>query len=175
MKAAETPGKGRGSTAARVSMRALRFDGTSPKLVNAQPRPEPADGEALIRTRRAAVSGIEIELCRSMLNFKGTLGHEFVGVVESINGDEHPQLVGRLVVGSVAAVFGQCDMVQTGLRYHCLTRTCPGTIGRVGCLAARSLPPCDWARWFVGGAQPSSKGLTPAAPLVGQGGSDEKR
>ena len=135
MKAAETPGKGRGATAAVVSMRALRLDGTSPKLVTAQPRPEPQNGEALIRTRLAAVSGIEIELCRSLLDFQGTLGHEFVGVVESINGDDHPQLVGKRVVGSVAAVCGRCDMCQTGLRNHCRNRTVLGIIGRDGCLA----------------------------------------
>jgi len=135
MKAAETPGQGRDATATGVSMRALRFDGTSPKLVKAQPRPEPEDGEALIRTRRAAVSGIEIELCRSLLDFQGTLGHEFVGVVEAINGDEHPQLLGKRVVGSVAAVCGRCDMCQTGLRNHCRNRTVLGMMGRDGCLA----------------------------------------
>ena len=135
MKAAESPQKGRGSTAVGASMRALRLDGTSPKLVKSQPRPEPADGEALIRTSCAAVSGIEVELCRGLLDFQGTLGHEFVGIVESVNGDEYPQLVGKRVVGSVAAVCGRCDMCQTGLRNHCRQRTVLGIIGRDGCLA----------------------------------------
>ncbi len=135
MKAAETPGKGRGTTTAGASMRALRFDGTSPTLTKTQARPEPADGEALIRTRRAAVSGIEIELCRGLLGFAGTLGHEFVGVVEAINGEERPELLGQRVVGSVAAVCGRCDMCQTGLRNHCRNRTVLGISGRDGCLA----------------------------------------
>lgn len=135
MKAAETRGQRPGSTATGAPMRALRFDGTSPRLVTTQPRPEPEQGEALIRTRRAAVSGIEIELCRGMLGFQGTLGHEFVGVVEAINDDEHPHLVGKRVVGSVAGVCGRCDMCQTGLRNHCRNRTVLGIKGRDGCLA----------------------------------------
>ncbi len=116
-------------------MRALRFDGTSPKLATGQARPNPVQGEALIRTSRAAVRGLEIELCRGLLEFQGTLGHEFVGVVESINGDEQPELVGKRVVGSVAAVCGRCDMCQTGLRTHCRNRTVLGIKGRDGCLA----------------------------------------
>lgn len=116
-------------------MRALRLDGPSPKLVTAHPRPEPALGEALIRTRRAAVSGIEIELCRGMLGFHGTLGHEFVGIVEALNDGEHQEILGKRVVGSVAAVCGRCDMCQTGLRNHCRNRTVLGIKGRDGCLA----------------------------------------
>ncbi len=75
-------------------MRALRFDGEAPRLVTNHPRPEVGRGEALIRTRKAAVSAIDLELCRGLFGFTGTLGHEFVGVVESINGDEGPDVLG---------------------------------------------------------------------------------
>ncbi len=71
-------------------MRALRFDGAAPALVTNHPQPQPQPGEALVRTTKAAVSAIDIELSRGLLEFSGTLGHEFVGVVEVINGEIGP-------------------------------------------------------------------------------------
>ncbi len=144
--AAETTPTDRDQTTAGPPMRALRFDGTSLKLVTSHPRPQPQRGEALIRLRRAAVSGIDVELCRGLLDFQGTLGHEFVGVVESVDGDERPGLVGKRVVGSVAAVCGRCDMCQAGLSNHCRQRTVLGIQGRDGCLA-------DWLVLPVGNLQ----------------------
>ncbi|MHC4083425.1 MAG: alcohol dehydrogenase catalytic domain-containing protein, partial [Planctomycetota bacterium] len=86
-------------------------------------------------TRKAAVSAIDIELCRGLFDFSGTLGHEFVGSVESINGDDRPELVGKRIVGSPAAVCGRCDMCVTGLSNHCRHKTVLGMQGRDGCLA----------------------------------------
>jgi threonine dehydrogenase-like Zn-dependent dehydrogenase len=115
-------------------MRALRFDGTAPKL-STVPRPRPERGEALVRVRRAAVSAIDVELCRGLLGFRGTLGHEFTGTVEEVNGPERAELAGRRAVGSVAAVCGRCDMCVSGLSNHCRNRTVLGMQGRDGCLA----------------------------------------
>ena len=81
------------------------------------------------------MSAIDVELCRGLFEFQGTLGHEFVGIVESIVGDERPQLIGKRVVGSVAGVCGGCDMCQAGLSNHCRHRTVLGIQGRDGCLA----------------------------------------
>ena len=133
--AAETTPTDRDHAAAVPPMRALRFDGTTLRLVTSHPRPRPQRGEALIRVRRAAVSSIDVELCRGLLAFEGTLGHEFVGVVESVDGDERPGLIGTRVVGSVAAVCGRCDMCQAGLSNHCRHGTVLGIQGRDGCLA----------------------------------------
>ncbi len=116
------------------TMRALRHDGNAPKLATI-PRPQPQRGEALVRVRRSAVSAIDLELCRGLLGFRGTLGHEFVGTVESVNGPDRADLAGQRVVGSIAAVCGRCDMCVSGLSNHCRTRTVLGMQGRDGCLA----------------------------------------
>ncbi len=120
-------------------MRALRFDGTAPRLETKHPKPRPEQGEVLIRTLKAAVSAIDLELCRGLFGFVGTLGHEFVGVVEASkgdqDGDERPELVGKRVVGAVDAVCGRCDMCLAGLSNHCRNRTVLGIRGRDGCLA----------------------------------------
>ena len=133
--AAETTPTNRDQTTAGMPMRALRFDGTALQLVTGHPRPQTQRGEALIRPRRAAVSGIDVELCRGLLGFHGTLGHEFVGVVEAVDGDDRTGLVGKRVVGSVAAVCGRCDMCLAGLSNHCRHGTVLGIQGRDGCLA----------------------------------------
>jgi threonine dehydrogenase-like Zn-dependent dehydrogenase len=116
-------------------MRALRFDGSEPRLLQHHPRPAPQRGEALLKVRRAAVSALDVELCRGLFDFHGTLGHEFVADVESINGDDRLDLVGGRVVGSIAAVCGRCDMCLAGLSTHCRHRTVAGLQGRDGCLA----------------------------------------
>ena len=119
----------------KTTMRALRFDGSDPKLAVNHPRPEPQRGEALLRVRRAAVSAIDVEICKGLFDFTGTLGHEFVAQVESMAGDDRPELVGARVVGSVAAVCGRCDMCQSGLSAHCRHQTLCGIQGRDGCFA----------------------------------------
>ena len=131
--AADQSRRGRAESAA--VMRALRFDGAAPRLETAQPRPAPQRGEALIRTLKAGVSAIDREICRGLLGFTGTLGQEFVGRVETIEGDERPDLIGRRVVGAVDAVCGRCDMCVAGLSNHCRHRTILGMRGRDGALA----------------------------------------
>ena len=124
-------------------MRALIFDGTVPRLEQNRPAPEPASGEALIRTIKAGVGGTDLEVCRGLLGFTGTLGHEFVGVVEALDGDGAAGLLRRRVVGSIASACGACDMCVAGLSPHCRQRTVLGLQGRDGCLADRFVLPAS--------------------------------
>ncbi|MHC4709294.1 MAG: alcohol dehydrogenase catalytic domain-containing protein [Planctomycetota bacterium] len=135
MKQAADTTKDRDRPTAAGPMRALRLEDASPRLATDHPRPDPGPNEALIRTRKAAVSAVDLELCRGLFDFTGTLGHEFVGTVESINGDDRPELAGARVVGPPAAVCGRCDMCVTGLSNHCRHKTVLGMQGRDGCLA----------------------------------------
>ena len=116
-------------------MRALVFDGESVRFDRNRPVPQPASGEALVRTIKAGVCGTDVEICRGLLAFAGTVGHEFVGVVESIDGDVSSELVGRRVVGSIASACGTCDLCVGGLSAHCRHRTMLGISGRDGCFA----------------------------------------
>ncbi len=122
-------------TGADRHMRALCFDGSTTKLQRTHPRPEPERDEALLRTLKAAISSLDLELCRGLFGFQGTLGHCFVGRVESINGEQRPELLGKRVVGALDAVCGRCDMCLAGLSNHCRNRTVLGMQGRDGCLA----------------------------------------
>ncbi len=97
----------------------------------------------MIRPTRVGISSADLELVRAGSGFSGTLGHEFVGVVQEVNipdGSspamlERRKLKGKRVVGGVNAVCSKCDMCRAGLSSHCRARTVLGVSGRDGCFA----------------------------------------
>jgi threonine dehydrogenase-like Zn-dependent dehydrogenase len=91
-------------------------------------RPEPGD-EALVRVHLSGICNTDLEIARGYAGFKGTLGHEFVGVVEASPGDK---LVGQRVVGEINAGCGSCKLCAAGDPRHCPNRTVLGIVGRDG-------------------------------------------
>lgn len=122
-------------------MRALVFDGKSLSLDPRRAEPQPAEGEAVIRPLKIGVCSTDLEICRGYMGFTGVLGHEFVGVVESINGPDKRGLMGKRVVGGINAVCLKCDMCRAGLTTHCRDRTVLGILKRDGCFADRFVLP----------------------------------
>lgn len=118
-------------------MKALRFQGGKPVYVEDAPEPAPTDGEAVIRPLRMGICATDLEICKGYMGFTGTLGHEFVGVVEEVVGEDRRKLKGRRVVGGINAVCRKCDMCRAGLSTHCRRRTVLGIQGRDGCFAER--------------------------------------
>jgi alcohol dehydrogenase len=111
-------------------MRALVFDHS----LSFRPRhPEPqAEGEAVVRVRRAGICATDLEITKGYMSFRGVLGHEFMGeVVQSPDKD----LVGQRVVGEINAVCGRCDLCLSGLSSHCRNRTVLGILNRDGAFA----------------------------------------
>jgi threonine dehydrogenase-like Zn-dependent dehydrogenase len=110
-------------------MKALRYE--DGRLAVAEiPRPEGA-GEAVVRVTLSGVCNTDVEIVRGYAGFQGTLGHEFVGVVESAP-DGTRQLVGRRVVGEINAGCGVCELCVGGDARHCPRRTVLGIVGRDG-------------------------------------------
>ncbi|HVF68330.1 MAG TPA: alcohol dehydrogenase catalytic domain-containing protein [Pyrinomonadaceae bacterium] len=112
-------------------MKALRFDEEGLRVAEV-PVPSRA-GEALVRVTLAGVCNTDLEIARGYAGFKGTLGHEFVGVVESAPGA--PELIGRRVVGEINAGCGACELCLAGDPRHCPARTVLGIVGRDGAFA----------------------------------------
>ena len=111
-------------------MRALVFDGT---LSFRSHQPDVlADGESLIRVRRAGICSTDLEIVKGYMGFAGVLGHEFVGDVVQSN---DKRLVGQRVVGEINAVCGRCDLCAAGLSNHCRDRTVLGILNRDGAFA----------------------------------------
>lgn len=111
-------------------MKALVFDnGLS---IREMPIPIPKPDEALIRVLSAGICRTDIEITRGYMNFRGILGHEFVGIVEEA-GNEY--LVGERVVGEINCPCGQCTYCQMEMPRHCSHRTVLGIYGRPGAFA----------------------------------------
>lgn len=104
-------------------------------LRNDLPKPEPAEGESLIRILCAGICNTDIELTRGYYPFRGVLGHEFVGVVES------GPLEGKRVVGEINAACEACCRCRSGMRAHCGNRTVLGIAGRNGAFAEHLVLP----------------------------------
>ncbi|MGQ9586343.1 MAG: MDR/zinc-dependent alcohol dehydrogenase-like family protein [Anaerolineae bacterium] len=113
-------------------MKALRYTGKTIELVRDHPEPALKPGEALLRVRMAGICNTDLEVLRGYADFAGTLGHEFVAMVESC-GD--PAWVGKRVVGEINLTCGQCAMCRRGLPSHCLERTVLGIRRRDGAFA----------------------------------------
>ncbi|PYT04628.1 MAG: alcohol dehydrogenase [Acidobacteria bacterium] len=112
-------------------MKALRFEDDRLRLADV-PAPSRV-GEALVRVTLAGVCNTDLEIARGYAGFRGTLGHEFVGVAVSAPGA--PELEGRRVVGEINAGCGVCELCRAGDSRHCASRTVLGIVSRDGAFA----------------------------------------
>lgn len=109
-------------------MKALRYE--NQRLTMAEVAEPRAAGEALVRVTLSGICNTDLEIVRGYAGFTGTLGHEFVGVVE--RAEDAPELVGRRVVGEINAGCGACAECAAGDARHCPARTVLGIVGRDG-------------------------------------------
>jgi threonine dehydrogenase-like Zn-dependent dehydrogenase len=109
-------------------MRALRVEQGGVVLA-AVPEPAAA-GEALVRVSLSGICNTDLEIASGYAGFRGTIGHEFVGVVEDAGGG--PLAHGERVVGEINAGCGACERCERGDPRHCATRTVLGIVGRDG-------------------------------------------
>jgi len=114
-------------------MQGLYFDGKDAGLREDLPVPAAAPHESLIRISLAAVCNTDREILRGYKpDFRGIMGHEFVGVVV---GSDVPELVGKRVVGELNEGCGECVYCKTGREHHCEARKCIGIARKDGCFA----------------------------------------
>src|SRR5438132_7470071 len=112
-------------------MKALRCKNRELKIADV-PKPL-GDGEALVRVTLSGICNTDLEITRGYAGFQGTIGHEFVGVIESLPdtvsearasarapfANEPSLTVGRLkpgqrVVGEINAGCDRCDLCRAG-------------------------------------------------------------
>ena len=109
-------------------MKALRFENN--RLNLAEISKPTKESEALVRVLKSGICNTDLEIARGYAGFSGTIGHEFVGVVEEAIGAPH--LIGKRVVGEINAGCGQCETCLQGDARHCPSRTVLGIVGRDG-------------------------------------------
>jgi threonine dehydrogenase-like Zn-dependent dehydrogenase len=97
------------------------------------PVPDRQD-HCLIRIKKAGICGTDLQILEGYADFRGTPGHEFVGVVESAP-DRDAKWVGKRVVGDINIGCGNCPWCARGVKEHCLNRTVVGIRGHDGAFA----------------------------------------
>src|SRR3989441_8451995 len=129
---------------AALHMKALRYENER-LSVSDVPKPD-VDGEAVVRVTLSGICNTDLEIARGYAGFQGTIGHEFVGVIESASAARpsargpniiEPSLTaglvpGQRVVGEINAGCGVCNLCSTGDPRHCPQRTVLGIVGRDG-------------------------------------------
>ena len=108
-------------------MKALRFEDNQLKLAEiSQPI---RSNEALVRVLMSGICNTDLEIVKGYANFEGTIGHEFVGVVEE-SADKN--WIGKRVVGEINVGCALCEVCQKGDARHCPNRTVLGIKNRDG-------------------------------------------
>lgn len=102
------------------------------ELLEGLPVPTPDKNEALIKILMAGICNTDLEIVMGYMDFQGILGHEFVGKVVEVNG-EQKDLQGKRVVGEINCGCGECPMCRKGLERHCQERKVLGIQEKNGC------------------------------------------
>src|ERR1700694_4084588 len=130
-------------------MKALRYENETLSVANVA-KPE-VEGEAVVRVTLSGICNTDLEITRGYAGFQGTIGHEFVGVIEELpksvsearplgtaQFQGEPSLTvgllkrGQRVVGEINAGCGRCELCLAGDPRHCAQRTVLGIVGRDG-------------------------------------------
>ena len=108
-------------------MKALRYE--NKKLAIADlPRPS-VNGEVIVRVTLSGICNTDLEISRGYAGFQGTIGHEFVGIVESLaEAPPSGRARTREVRGQRSEVGGQEWRLAS--RFHC-TQPDQGTSSNV--------------------------------------------
>lgn len=99
------------------------------------PLPCLAADDALIRLKLAGICATDLELVKGYAGFTGVVGHEFVGIVDAVGGEQHRHWLGRRVVGDINIGCNHCDDCRNDGSRHCLNRTVLGIRGKHGAFA----------------------------------------
>jgi threonine dehydrogenase-like Zn-dependent dehydrogenase len=123
----------------------LSFVARNRKLVAARkPLPDRKPGWALIRVRMAGICNTDVEILRGYHDFRGTVGHEFVGEVASVHGvsaGTKKKWLNKRVAGEInvsCPAYGYkpvCKFCRRGLKTHCARRTVLGIVAHDGTFA----------------------------------------
>ena len=113
-------------------MRGLYYNGEGAEYRDNLEKPERDAGRSLIRVILSAICSTDKEILKGYRpDFRGIMGHEFVGVVEE---SDNESLIGKRVVGEINEVCHECLYCKTGRPHHCSNRTTPG-LSKDGCFA----------------------------------------
>jgi alcohol dehydrogenase len=109
----------------RLVMKALVYQGPGRKTVEDRPRPElQAPGDAIVRITKTTICGTDLHILKGDVPSCAPgriLGHEGVGVIESIGDGVTAFRPGDRVLISCISACGRCEYCRRGMYSHCTT------------------------------------------------------
>ncbi len=111
-------------------MRALLFDDNEARVAEVA-EPQACDESVLVRVSLAGICNTDLEIVKGYMQFRGILGHEFVGRVEA----GPPEWRGQRVVGEINFACRSCPICAQGLHRHCPSRAVMGILDADGAFA----------------------------------------
>lgn len=112
-------------------MKSIYFNGKKPVLKEFK-KPVPTKNQSLVKILIAAICNTDKEIIKGYKDFKGIMGHEFVGIVEE---SPNKELIGKYVVGEINESCGECIYCKTNRKTHCLNRKVLGIQDKDGCFS----------------------------------------
>ena len=110
-------------------MRALTLEQDGVVLRTDAPDPALRPGEVPVRVLRAGICETDLQLIRGYKNFRGVLGHEFVGIAQD------GPFEGLRVVGEINCSCWSCATCLAGRATHCPARSVIGILEHDGAFA----------------------------------------
>jgi threonine dehydrogenase-like Zn-dependent dehydrogenase len=110
-------------------MRALILEQGGVVLRCDAPEPVLRNGEVAVRVLRAGICETDLQLMRGYADFRGVLGHEFVGIAQD------GPFEGLRVVGEINCSCWECDACLSGRASHCPHRSVIGIRNHDGAFA----------------------------------------
>src|SRR5712691_9480465 len=105
-----------------TTMRAAVYNG--PRSIEVADRPDPVIKEstdAVVRVLLACVCGSDLWYYRGESPHAiGSIGHEFIGIVEDLGSDVNGVAKGDLVVAPFIYSDGTCPHCRSGVTFHCV-------------------------------------------------------
>ncbi|MBW1686062.1 MAG: alcohol dehydrogenase catalytic domain-containing protein [Deltaproteobacteria bacterium] len=111
-------------------MRALLFDDSEARVAEVA-EPQACDESVLVRVSLAGVCNTDLEIVKGYMQFRGILGHEFVGRVEAGPSEWR----GQRVVGEINFACRSCPICAQGMHRHCPSRAVMGMLDADGAFA----------------------------------------
>ena len=113
-------------------MKALVYD-KELKLVTDYQKPTLKPNEVLIKTKMVGICNTDYEITKGYMGYCGILGHEFVGVVESVGENVDKKWINKRVVGEINCACQDCSYCHQNLQRHCPNRSTLGIWKKDGC------------------------------------------
>lgn len=106
-------------------MRALVYNGPGQKSLEERPQPLIQDaGDAIVRVTQTTICGTDLHILKGDVptcQSGTTLGHEGVGVIDSVGSGVTRFKVGQRVLISCISACGRCESCRRGMYSHCAT------------------------------------------------------